>query len=61
MSIQIHLKSGTILNAKSFDDDRAKPATSAFIGMNDETVVVTKSEIAALIMDDDAAKVYFGK
>ena len=61
MSIQIHLKSGAILNTKSFDDDRAKPATSAFIGMDDEIVVVIKSEIAALIMDDDAAKVYFGK
>ena len=60
MSIQIHLKNGTILNAREFNS-RANTATSAFVGMDDEIIAVTKSEIAALIMDDDAAKVYFGK
>lgn len=58
--IQIHLKSGTILSAKSFDD-RATQDASVFIGMDDETIVVpNKTEITALILDDDAAKEYFG-
>jgi hypothetical protein len=34
-------------------------ATSAFVGMEDELIVVTKTEIAALIMEPDAAKDYF--
>jgi hypothetical protein len=56
--IQIHLKNGTILNAKSFDK-HANVATSAFVGMEDEIIAVTKTEIAVLVMDSDAAKAYF--
>jgi hypothetical protein len=58
--INVLLKNGTILHAKSFDD-RATPATSAFVGMDDEIIAVVKSEITALVMEPGAAKDYFGK
>lgn len=58
--VQVHLKNGSILNAKSFDK-RSNDAVTAFVGMNDEIMVVVKTEIMALIMEPNAAKEYFGK
>jgi hypothetical protein len=33
----------------------------ALVGMDDEIIAVVKDSIAALIMDPDAAKAYFGR
>lgn len=58
--ILIHLKNGNTLKAKSYDD-RSTPTASVFVGMDDETIVVTKAEISALVFhDEDAEKEYFG-
>jgi hypothetical protein len=59
--VQVHLKnSQTVITAKAFDK-RSNDQVVALVGMNDEIIAVVKDSIAALIMDPDAAKAYFGR
>ena len=59
--VQVHLKnSQTVITAKAFDK-RSNDQVVALVGMDDEIIAVVKDSIAALIMDPDVAKAYFGR
>jgi len=59
-SIQVLLKgSSTAISATAFDE-RSTETTMVLIGMNNEVVVIPKDSIAAITMDPETAKDYFG-
>ncbi|HET9969807.1 MAG TPA: hypothetical protein VFQ68_16350 [Streptosporangiaceae bacterium] len=58
MPIQVHLKSGTVVDAMAFDP-RSTADSSVLVGMDDSIIVIVKSEIAMIAMGKSVAPAYF--
>lgn len=58
--IQILLKASTTAISATAFDERSTDGAAVFLGLKGEIIVIPRDNIAAMIMDADAAKEYFG-
>jgi hypothetical protein len=58
--VQILLKNSTTAISATAFDKRSTDDTAVLLGLKDEVIVIPRANIAAIIMDADAAQEYFG-